>query len=334
MAISSGGGSADTGYEGKGYFQIGVVGSYVTCFRLIMPVMALLLVGADAHAGGLPSGAETIADPIPAGLDQVVTAPIASWRSPRLEVYRWDRFPDIIVIDTVDFHLQDRMFTRLAYFVEKKGFRGKLLTNARLAGRHGWNAHDYGPDGLASFFNAASERSFPLNPEEKALESLALREGILLADGERVLPGRGGVLSISRSSSAIERRYLLTHESFHGIFFTSAAYRDLCFRLWDSLAPEERQFYRSFLDSLGYGSDDGFLLVNEFQAYLMQQPLEYALSYFERFLDRFGEPGARGAVGPTRLLATATELDGFLQLHFGVQAGGTVRVPDPEARTQ
>jgi hypothetical protein len=64
--------------------------------------------------------------------------------------------------------------------------------------------------------------------------------------------------------------------------------------------------------------------VNEFQAYLMQQPLEYALSYFERFLARFGEPGTPEAVEPTRLLASAKELDGFLQLNFGVQAGGTV----------
>ena len=270
------------------------------------------------------TGGAAIEDPISEGLDQVVTAPVSSWRSPLLEVYRWDLFPDILVIDTVDFHAQDRMFTRLAYFVEKKGFRGKLLTNARLAGRHGWNAHDYGPDGLASFFNAASEKAFPLNPEELALRSLALREGILVPNAERVAPGKGGVLSFSRSSSAIERRYLLTHESFHGIFFSSADYREFCFQLWDSLPPEERRFYLGFLDSLGYDSDDRFLAVNEFQAYLMQQPLDYALSYFERFLARFSGPGAPGAVEPARLVASATALDGYLRSRFGVQAGGTL----------
>ena len=169
------------------------------------------------------------------------------------------------------------MFTRLAYFIEKKGFRGRLMTNVQLAGRHGWNAHDYGPDGLASFYNAASASAFPLNLEEKALKSLALREQILIPNGGEVEPGRGGILAISRSSSAIERRYLLTHESFHGIFFSSQEYRAFCLTLWDSLPSSERRFYTQFLDSLGYDGSDRFLAVNEFQAYLMQQPINMPL---------------------------------------------------------
>ncbi|MGA2481424.1 MAG: hypothetical protein ABSG63_22020 [Spirochaetia bacterium] len=248
---------------------------------------------------------------------------MAGWRSPSLEVYRWDRFPEILIIDTRDFQIQDRMFTRLAYFVEKKGFRGKLLTNAQLAGRHGWNAHDYGPDGLASFFNAASGKA-ALNREETALEDLALREGILVPDGDRVAAGNGGVLSISRSSSEIERRYLLTHESFHGVFFSSAEYRDFCFRLWDSLASAERRFYRTFLDSLGYDGSDRFLCVNEFQAYLMQQPLEYAPGYFQRFITRFRETGVKASIDPAAILAAAKELDGFLFSLWGLHAGGTL----------
>jgi hypothetical protein len=328
MAIRPGVKSADTGYEGRGCFQLTVVRILSFAIRVVMPAMMLLLftpAEARAKTGTSLSDGEAIKDPISAGLDKVLRTPTAAWRSPLLEVFGWDLFPDILVIDTVDFHFQDRMFTRLAYFVEKKGFRGRLMTNAQLAGRHGWNAHDYGPDGLAFFYNAASEKAFPLNPEEKALEALALREGILVPDGDHVAPGRGGVLSISRSSSEIERRYLLTHESFHGIFFSSPEYREFCFRLWDSIPPAERRFYRSFLDSLGYDGDDRFLAVNEFQAYLMQQPLEYAASYFERFLARFGEPGTGGAVEAARLVATAKELDGFLRFNFGLPAGETVR---------
>jgi len=294
-------------------------------FRLALPILILVfLAPSSTHAEdeSLATDEKAIADPIPAGLLQVLKAPPAAWRSPLLEVYRWNLFPDILVIDTIDFHLQDRMFTRLAYFVEKRGFRGKLMTNVQLDGRHGWNAHDYSPDGLASFFNAASERAFPLNPEEKDLELLAAKEGILIADKNHFAPGKGGVLAISRSSSAIERQYLLTHESFHGIFFSSSEYREFCFNLWDSLPPNERRFYRSFLDSLGYDSNDRHLAVNEFQAYLMQQPLEYATSYFERFQARFGKSGA---LEPTRIVAAARDLDRFLRSRFGVQAGETVR---------
>ena len=278
-------------------------------FIRILVVVLTLLASAEARADGVRI------DPISADLDTVVKTPVSSWRSPQLEVYRWDRFPDMLVIDSASFHVQDRMFTRLAYFLEKRGFRGKLMTNVQLTGRHGWNAHDYGPDGLASFYNAASTQGFPLNPEEKALESLALRENILRADATQVLPGQGGVLAISRSSSEIERRYLLTHESFHGIFFSSPAYRDFVFTVWDSLPENERVFYKAFLASLGYDSDDEFLAVNEFQAYLMQQPLEYAASFFKRF---------RSGIDANRLTASAKELDTFLQSTFGLRAGETL----------
>ena len=296
--------------------------------RFLLPVlMMMMLIPAETRADNRTSLAslEALRSPLPASLAQVLRTPATAWRSPLLEVFRWDLFPDILVVDTISLALQDRIFTRLAYFVEKKGFRGKLLTNAQLAGRHGWNAHDYGPDALAAFYNTASDWWFPLNPEEYAMEELALREGILVHDGEHVAPGMGGVLSLTRSSSDIERRYLLTHESFHGIFFSSPEYRQFCFGVWDSLPPSERGFYRSFLASLGYDSDQRFLAVNEFQAYLMQQPLEYAASFFERFLSRFEEPGAQVPVEATSLVATAKELNGFLRLHFGVRAGRTVR---------
>ncbi len=235
-------------------------------------------------------------------------------------------FPDIIVLDTISFATQDRMFTRLAYFLEKRGFRGRLLRNTQLAGRHGWNAHDYGPAGLASFFNAAADAQFPLNAEEVALRTLALEQGILSRFGGRFQPGRGGVLALSRSSSPIERRYLLTHESFHGIFFSSQEYRDFCFQLWDSLTPGERDFYRSFLDSLGYDGTDDLLAVNEFQAYLMQQPLAYAADFFGRFTKQLARNGSHGSIDPARLLASARSLDAFLQDRFGISAGGTLRM--------
>ena len=81
----------------------------------------------------------------------------------------------------------------------------------------------------------------------------------------------------------------------------------------------------SFLDSLGYDSDDRFLAVNEFQAYLMQQPLRYALSYFERFFARFGEPGTPEAVrtGLRSWPRRRSWTDSFRST-FGVRAGETV----------
>ena len=43
-------------------------------------------------------------------------------------------------------------------------------------------------------------------------------------------PDQGAILSISRSSSKYERILLLAHESYHGVYFCSVKYRDLCAR--------------------------------------------------------------------------------------------------------
>ena len=259
------------------------------------------------------------AEPL-ASLQSVLSAP-ASEGDPPFRLYRWDRFPSVLIFDTVDYRFQDRMFSRLAFFLEKRGFRGRLLDNVTLEKLHGWNAHDYGPDGLSSFFNAAARVGFLLDPEELTLRDIALEEGVLTTVRDHYAPGAGGVISISRASSAIERRLLLAHESFHGIFFASADYRAFCFQLWDSLDPRARAFFRRFLDELGYDGDYRYLAVNEFQAYLMQQPSRYAPEYFSRVMKRFG---AGQSVPEGVILDAARRLNAFLESRFGIRAGGAV----------
>jgi hypothetical protein len=46
--------------------------------------------------------------------------------------------------------------------------------------------------------------------------------------------------SISRSSSPLLRSLLLTHESFHGVFFSLPGFRDATEKEWQSLSPEEQ----------------------------------------------------------------------------------------------
>jgi hypothetical protein len=287
--------------------------------------LAILLFPARAAIAAGPSVAaavDALPEPVRANLHQIIDAPPSGWRSPAVELYRWDLFPDILVIDTSNFAVQDRMFTRLAYYLEKRGYRGRLLRNSQLAGRHGWNAHDYGAAGLAAFFTAAVATSFPLNPEELAVRRLSLDQGIIIPSRGGFTAGRGGLLGISRSSSRIERELLLTHESFHGVFFSSSAYREYCQELWDSLPPELKAFYERFLDSLEYDIDDPTLVVNEFQAYLMQQPLSFASSYFERFLRLQERSGAPSPVAVWQLQRNAEELDTFTRARFGFGAGG------------
>ncbi|MGA2761925.1 MAG: hypothetical protein ABSG17_01030 [Spirochaetia bacterium] len=274
----------------------------------------------------LAAAVQTSASPLVASLQTILASSIAPADSLGFDVYRWDRFPSILVLDSADFRTQDRMFSRLAFFLEKRGFRGRLLDDRTLEKLHGWNAHDYGSGGLASFFNAAQRLGFVLSEEELSLRDLVLEEGILTMVHERYAPGVGGVLSISRSSSPIERRLLLTHESFHGIFFASSEYRAFCFHLWDSLDPRARSFFVKFLDELGYDGESRYLAVNEFQAYLMQQPARYAPEYFQRTVNRF----APGELVPERtIMNVAHRLDAYLESRFGIRAGRTLEARGP-----
>jgi hypothetical protein len=241
-------------------------------------------------------------------------------------IYRWDRFPSVLVFDMADFAEQDRMFSRLAFYLEKPGYRGRLLSDVQLAGKHGWNAHDYGPDGLAAFFSAAAAVRFPLDEEELLLRGIALREGVIGREGDAYVAGSGAVLSISRSSSKYERIFLLAHESYHGIYFCSEEYRALCERLWKASSSPARLFMTRLLAALDYDPSSHALVVNEFQAYLLQQPRSAASAYFERVgklvANESGVPTA-AEVLPALLEDEAT-LEDFLKARFSVKAGGAV----------
>ncbi|HTX73506.1 MAG TPA: hypothetical protein VMC79_11820 [Rectinemataceae bacterium] len=293
---------------------------------------------AGAGAGALPS-IENLPAPVLSSLSHIEADSESPLGCGEFSLYRWDRFPTILIFDTADFEAQNRLFSRLAFYLEKGGFRGQLLDDVQLEGKHGWNAHDYGAAGLAAFFNAASARGFRLDPEEILLKRIALREGILLPAGSLVSAGKGGVLSISRSSGLYERRLLLAHESYHGIFFASPEYEQFCETVWQAASPDERTFIRLLLWALGYDSSDHYLTVNEFQAYLLQQPSSMAAAYFRRvatlFRDGSGAPPVETVL--PALLDSERRLESFLRTHFRIGAGaaevaaapGTVREATP-----
>ena len=71
--------------------------------------------------GGLaPQG---FAAPPIVSLQTVLSASPKAWADPSYGLFRWDSFPTILVMDTLDFRFQDEMFSRLAFFLEKRGFR-------------------------------------------------------------------------------------------------------------------------------------------------------------------------------------------------------------------
>ncbi|MFP4563043.1 MAG: hypothetical protein ACLFRY_07000 [Spirochaetia bacterium] len=204
----------------------------------------------------------------------------ADWRREEFELFRWNLFPSILVFDTRDYGVQAGLFKRLAFFVEKRGYTGKLLSDAELEGKHGWNAHDYRAVDLAAFFQTAEDRHFELGAAEHLLRDRLLANGIIRFEGGMYLPGEGGVISVSRESSEYLRRKFMVHEGYHGAFFVSGELRDRCFEHFADRPEKERRFWTDFLALMGYGTDNRYLLVNEYQAYLLQQPVGEAEGYF------------------------------------------------------
>ncbi len=220
--------------------------------------------------------------PIPADMTAILHYPRQAWRDSTYELFSWNLFPKILIFDTADYGVQASFFKRLAFYVEKKGYTGQLLSDGDLEGKHGWNAHDYRSIDLASFFQAAEDRRFELRDSEKLLREILLHNGIISYDKENsvYLPVQGGLISISRSSSEYLRELFLVHEGMHGIFFSSPAYRDGCFQVWEALSAEMKEYWDRFFRWMSYDADNVYLVVNELQAYLLQQRTGEAEYYF------------------------------------------------------
>jgi hypothetical protein len=262
--------------------------------------------------------------PIPADPGLILTWDQSAWRRPDFEVFSWDRFPKVLIFDTSSYEVQDGLFNRLAFFVEKAGHAGTIEAPRALSGIHGYNAHDYKADDLARFFSAAKDKEIPLTPEEGQLLNQLEANGIVTQSGSAFAAGDGSVIAISRSSSPLLRDLLLTHECFHGAFFSVPAFRDATEHEWGSLSEVEKEVWVRFLASRGYNTTDHYLLVNEFQSYLLQQERKNVQGFQTFTLSRLRAASSRDAALVKRLLAASPDsfLRSFDVLDEALQSAG------------
>ena len=272
--------------------------------------------------------------PIQADPSLVIEWPRDAWRRSEFEVFSWDSFPSVLIFDTADYAVQDRLFKRLAFFVEKEGYRGKLLSDAELEGLHAYNAHDYRAESLASFFDAAAKADFALGDLEIELRGILVAEGIIVARGNGFDAGAGAIISISRESVPYLRYLFMAHEGYHGIYFVDPDFRAEVTRVFRSMDPRAIGFletYFTVVSSLGYDTDDPYLMENEFMAYLMQQPLDRVGAYFtgvisERYLRFGGEKALARYIAETdasEFVRAASALNDYAFSRWGL-AGGRV----------
>ncbi|MDR2445976.1 MAG: hypothetical protein LBD58_01590 [Treponema sp.] len=219
--------------------------------------------------------------PIPADPGIVLAYRQGEWRDSRYEVFQWQGFPSLLIFDTANYRVQDNLFRRLAFFVEKAGYRGRLVPDQELEGQHGWNAHDYRAEDLAAFFERAETTHFPLLKEELELKEILFANGILKREtNEKISAGSGAIISLSRDSSDVLRKQFMAHEGFHGLFFIDEDFRSFTKKRYESLIPAAKNFILSFFDYQHYDITDNYLVQNEFQAHVLQQIANQAYWYF------------------------------------------------------
>ncbi|MDR1801993.1 MAG: hypothetical protein LBQ94_00165 [Treponema sp.] len=279
-------------------------------FFYLMP-LGVFLLGA--------AGSSFALEPVTADPGVVLSYPIERWRDRRYEVFRWDAFPEILIFDTADYDVQDRLFKRLAFFVEKAGFRGRLAPDAEIAALHGWNAHDYRALDLANFFEAARKSNFPLLREERELETILLDAGILRRNSaSEIIAGRGAIISLSRESDKTDRSLrprFMAHEGFHGIYFIDEDFRNFSRQRWEVFPAAAKKFLLSFFEFQAYDTSDQYLVVNEFMAHVLQQSVAQAAWYF-------------GEQQPNRMIATSPWRRASLPEKASVSSSGNPYWPD------
>ncbi|MEI6388976.1 MAG: hypothetical protein WCQ50_20385 [Spirochaetota bacterium] len=255
------------------------------------------------------------------GVILALPQPEGAWAS-----YRWDRRPEVIVLDFADYAAQDRALKRLAYFVEKKGFKGRLAPDSEIEGLHGWNAHDYRAADLAAFYSAAAAQSFQLGQSETRLRELLSGAGVIRVAGKGFAEGRGALISISRESAPDLRTTFMAHESSHALYFTDPDFRAFVGNLWSSLGKEERWFWTLYFGWMNYETTDEDLMANEFMAYLWQRPPPSVREYFtktlpSRLIERHAELEPAIALWMASHADSferhATEIDAWLASHYG-----------------
>lgn len=258
----------------NGIEKIGLTENAELVDRLIM----------SANAPSLAQGQDAaVLFPLKTDLGLVMDWPQKNWRRADYELFEWELFPGVLFFDFSSYAVQNQFFTRLAYFAEKAGYKGTLVSDDFVKNKHGYNAHDYKAEDLAAFFSEAERQQFALNEYELLLKEILEANRIIIKGSGGFTAGDGAVISFSRESPRYLRHTFLAHESWHGIFFTTESFRNVCAACYTMFDPGSLEFIQTFWETqpgLGYDRNDEYLMQNEFMAYIMQQPVSSVRSYF------------------------------------------------------
>jgi hypothetical protein len=123
--------------------------------------------------------------------------------------------------------------------------------------------------------------------EERELEALLLAAGIISrSPASEIIPGGGAIISLSRETDRTDRSLrsrFMAHEAFHGLYFIDADFRSFCRRRWEAFPGFAKTFMLSFFEFQAYDTGDSNLVINEFMAHVLQQPVAQIGWYFGEY---------------------------------------------------
>jgi hypothetical protein len=141
--------------------------------------------------------------------------------------------------------------------------------------------------------------------------------------------GASAVVSTSAESDPVMEKRFMVHELYHALYFTDPAFSRTVAGIHAAIDPGVKAYVEEFFDYKDLDIRDADLMVNEFAAYFLQQPVEDAAEYFGMTVARFLEED-RGGDGSylargTRLLegfsALAADYDASVFRLYGFRAG-------------
>ncbi|MGN0729235.1 hypothetical protein [Treponema sp.] len=250
-------------------------------------VESLMMKASDQRLAQDPEG--NVFYPLKTDLGLIFEWPQKNWRRSDYELFEWELFPGVLFFDFADYKVQNQFFTRIAYFTEKSGYKGTLVSDEFAETHHGYNAHDYKAKDLANFFSLAEQTQFALNYYEEILKRILLENKIIKKGKSGYKEGSGAVISFSRESPEYLRYTFMAHESWHGVYFTDENFRNIvatCYNMFDSNSMSFLKTFWETQPTLGYDTTDEYLMQNEFMAYIMQQSFSNTRNYFLQIAGR------------------------------------------------
>ncbi|MCQ4632468.1 hypothetical protein GB927_020650 [Shinella sp. CPCC 100929] len=227
-------------------------------------------------------------------LEPVETTEIKSWSdasSGDVECRELADIANAFLCLTQTSDLLTRLMARASYFKEASP-RGQLISAKNARFTESDQAHYVGHDTVAEFINAfyaksaekcAGDPELCVSPLEKELF-----EKVIKPLHERQVSDFAILAVEARGEGFISN---VTHEILHARYYLSPAYRSVVTKFWnENVIPDDRDKIRVFLaNTYNFDGPEGeALLINEFQAYTLEEGADKDVSGFARIERTYG----------------------------------------------